>query len=181
LESVKCHFSHHENKTSRSTNFLPLRGHKWKPKICNLNLEQKNSMLITEHTQVKILCIITIEQTLPIFRTHMTDYFTMFHRILNLFGHPQLCSESVQNVSFKVSETILLNDSRTIHGILFHFLCNWPDTAALTLSITSVNIEVPENTKNVPNQCEIVKSLLKYRIEKSNPTNFVIVNNQCNS
>jgi len=36
----------------------------------------------------------------------------------------------------------------------------------------SVNIKVPENTKNVPSQCMKVNSFLKYTIEKSRLTNF---------
>jgi hypothetical protein len=52
------------------------------------------------------------------------------------------------------------------------FFCNGLDTAALNLSTTSVNIKVPENTKNVPSQCAKVNSLLKYTIEKSKLTNF---------
>jgi len=86
------------------------------------------------------------------------------------FGHLQL--HSVQIFSINAFEEIIRNGRHSKHNYWTFFFSTGPDTAALNLSTTSVNIKVPENTKNVPSQCMKVNSFLKYTIEKSKLTNF---------
>lgn len=78
---------------------------------------------------------------------------------------------SVQISCINAFEETIMNGT---HGKYDYwiFFSTGVDTAALNLSTTSVNIKVPENTKNVPSQCAKVNSFLKYTIEKSKLTNF---------
>lgn len=85
------------------------------------------------------------------------------------FEHLKL--HSVQISSFNAFEEIILNDRHSKYDY-WTFFSTGADNAALNLSTTSVNIKVPENTKNVPSQCVKVNSFLKYTIEKSKLTNF---------